>query len=313
MGREERHSHSEAESGSPHAHVAKRPHDRTQDQTSQSKAWTLKKFSGKTAWDWRQLLSALAIPVVLAGAGLYLEAQLDARQLRTEEKRAAAERELAEQRAQSEALQAYLDQMSSLLLEKDLRDSDEGSEVRTLARARTLTALRRLDPSRKEELLRFLVEADLVQSVEGRTPLITLSRADLSDTELREVNLSGADLNQANLSDADLSYANLSGAILSEANVSKANLRSADLSEANVSDADLSDANLSYAIVSETNLSGASGLTTKKLEQEARTVESATMPNEIFSDDFSDTHRGWPRGAVNKDTKYYHVTDYVHD
>jgi uncharacterized protein YjbI with pentapeptide repeats len=313
MSREERHSHSDAESRSPQAHASKGPKNRSEDQISQRKAWTLKEFSGKTVWDWLQLLSALAIPVVLAGAGLYLESQLDARQLRTEEKRAAAERELAEQRAQSEALQAYLDQMSSLLLEKDLRDSDEGSEVRTLARARTLTALRRLDPSRKEELLRFLVEADLVQSVEGRTPLITLSRADLSDTDLREANLSGADLSEANLGNANLSHANLSGATLSEANVREANLRSADLSEANVSDADLSDANLSYSILSETDLSGASGLTEKKVEQEAGTVDSATMPNEIFSDDFSDTHRGWPRGAVLKDTKYYHFTDYFHD
>ena len=55
-----------------------------------------------------------------------------------------------EQRAQDPALQAYLDQMSTLLLEKDLRNSEEDSEVRTLARARTLTVLERLDPSRKE-------------------------------------------------------------------------------------------------------------------------------------------------------------------
>ena len=33
-----------------------------------------------------------------------------------------------QQNAQDEALQAYLDQMSMLLLEKDLRNSDENSE-----------------------------------------------------------------------------------------------------------------------------------------------------------------------------------------
>jgi hypothetical protein len=176
-----------------------------------------------------------------------------------------------------------------------------------------LTALRRLSPGRKGELLQFLVEADLVQSVEGRAPLITLSGADLGDTDLRDANLSGADLSQANLRHANLSYANLSDAILSEANVSKANLHSADLSEANVSDADLSEVNLSYAILSETDLGGVSGLTEKKIEQEARTVKGASMPYEIFSDDFSDTSRGWPRGTFLKDTKYYHVADYHHD
>jgi hypothetical protein len=76
-----------------------------------------------------------------------------------ENRRAEAERELAEQRAQDEALQAYLSQMSSLLLDKDLRTSEEDSEVRTLARARTLTVLGRLDPSRKTAVTRFLSEA----------------------------------------------------------------------------------------------------------------------------------------------------------
>jgi hypothetical protein len=38
-----------------------------------------------------------------------------------ENERAEAERELAEQRAQDEALQAYLDQMSQLMLDRNLR------------------------------------------------------------------------------------------------------------------------------------------------------------------------------------------------
>jgi hypothetical protein len=84
---------------------------------------------------------------MLAAIGFWFTAQQDARQQqienqraqqaqKIENKRAEAERELAVQRAQDEALQAYLDQMSSLLLEKDLRASEEVSEVRTLARAR---------------------------------------------------------------------------------------------------------------------------------------------------------------------------------
>jgi hypothetical protein len=46
--------------------------------------------------------------------------------------------------------------MSSLLLEKDLRKSEEDSEVRTLAWARTLTVLGRMDPSRKADVMQFL-------------------------------------------------------------------------------------------------------------------------------------------------------------
>jgi uncharacterized protein YjbI with pentapeptide repeats len=87
---------------------------------------------------------------------------------------------------------AYLDQISYLLLEKDLRNSEENSDVRTLARARTRTVLGRLDPSRKTAAMQFLVEAELVQRVENREPIIRLSGANLSDADL-----SGADLSSA--------------------------------------------------------------------------------------------------------------------
>src|SRR5215217_9162790 len=120
------------------------------------KPWTLREFGGQTVWDWLHLLSALAIPVVLAAAGLWFTAQQDQRQVAIENQRAEAERELAEQRAQDEALQAYLNQMGGLLLERDLRASEKGSEERTLARARTLTVLERLDGDRKRSVVQFL-------------------------------------------------------------------------------------------------------------------------------------------------------------
>src|SRR5215204_7156746 len=98
-----------------------------------------------------------------------------------------------------------LREVTGLLLERDLRTSEKGSEVRTLARARTLTVLGRLDPSRKTALMQFLVEADLVQRADGRDPIISLSGADLSN-----VNLNGAELRAADLSFADLGHADLS-------------------------------------------------------------------------------------------------------
>jgi uncharacterized protein YjbI with pentapeptide repeats len=233
------------------------------------KPWTLREFGGQTVWDWLHLLSALAIPVVLAAAGLWFTAQQDQRQQdienerarqaqKIENQRAKAERELAEKRADDEALQAYLDQMSGLLLERDLRASEEDSEVRTLARARTLTVLSRLDPSRKAALMQFLVEADLVQRVEGKDPIITLRYADLGGVFLKE----------AELADAHLNGADLRGAVLEDAD-----LRYADLNDANLRFAYLSEANLSEAYLSE-----ASGWTEEQLTA-AKTLEGATMPN----------------------------------
>jgi uncharacterized protein YjbI with pentapeptide repeats len=85
-------------------------------------------------------------------------------------------------------------------LEKDLRGSTEDNatevskEARTLARSRTLTVLARMDPSRKAQIMQFLVEADLVQGGDEEEPIIRLSGADLSDADLTGADLSNADL-----------------------------------------------------------------------------------------------------------------------
>src|SRR5215203_5007158 len=112
-------------------------------------------FRGMTVRDW---LDLLVVPLALVVISFLFTVQQDQRQLRTENQRAEAEQELAVQRAQDEALQAYLDQVGTLLLAKDLRNSEEDSEVRTLARARTLTVLGRLDSARKTEVVQFLLD-----------------------------------------------------------------------------------------------------------------------------------------------------------
>ena len=237
----------------------------TADEKEGRKPWTLREFGGKTLWDWLQLL---IVPVVLSLITVVFAWQQDIRQDQIESKRANAERELARERAQDEALQAYLSQMGSLLLEKDLRTSEEDSEVRTLARARTLTVLGRLDPSRKTAVYQFLVDSDLVQSIDERDPIISLNGADLgganvSDANLRNADLNGADLNGADLSEADLYKADLSGANLRFASLILADLRWANLSEANLRNANLHDA---------------VGLTDERIAA-AVTLQGATMPN----------------------------------
>jgi hypothetical protein len=178
----------------------KKPEREQTEETKQSR-WG---FRGKTVWDWLPIVGALLVPLVIAlGTGWItrqlanLENQRAQQAQKVENQRAEAERELAEQRAQDEALQAYLDQMSGLLLEKDLRTSEEDSEVRTLARARALTVLERLDPSRKTAVVQFLVEAKLVQRVAGTGPIISLNGDDLSGAYLFSSALSGADLDGA--------------------------------------------------------------------------------------------------------------------
>src|SRR5215211_6988243 len=102
-------------------------------------------FGDKTVWDWLQLLSALAIPVVLAIAGLWFTAQQDTRQQKIEDRRAQQAQKIENQRAQDEALQAYLNQMSQLMLERKQLEAEPGDPVHTLAQARTSTVILRLD------------------------------------------------------------------------------------------------------------------------------------------------------------------------
>ncbi len=111
------------------------------------------------------------MPVVLAIGGVAFAFMQDSRQ-----------QDLEHRRAQADAVQAYLDQMSTLLIvEAPKTVIEEGDEKKrrplqdptaiTVARARTLTILGRVasdrrrptDQERKRTVLQFLYEARLIQ------------------------------------------------------------------------------------------------------------------------------------------------------
>src|SRR5215216_7111873 len=98
---------------------------------------------GITLWDWIKLL---VVPAVLAGGGLWFNQQQRAR-----------EQQIADARAQDEALQSYLDGMSLLLTDKErpLHRARPGDSLSEVARARTLTVLPSLDGARKGSVVRF--------------------------------------------------------------------------------------------------------------------------------------------------------------
>jgi uncharacterized protein YjbI with pentapeptide repeats len=260
-------------------------------------------FRGMTLRDWLPIVGALLIPVMIAAGTWGITWQ----QSKIEDQRAAAERELAEQRAQDEALQAYLGQMSSLLLEKDLRASEEDSEERTLARARTVTALRRLDSAHNRDVLQFLREARLAPSPKlhnlggSKISIIRLDQTNLSEVELRGANMDSFDLAGTDLSGADLRGAYIAWSVLHETNLKDANLRGADLhGNTDLSQADLSNANLSEANLSNADLRGANltdavlsgAKVTDEQLAEAKSLEGATMPNGQKYEDWLGTPEG---------------------
>jgi hypothetical protein len=177
-------------------------------------------WSGKSVW---AVLEVLAVPITVGAAVPFLNWLQKKREL-----------EVEDQRAQDEALQAYLNQMSQLLIKTDTNprgaETENASDTpavkldnaaRAVARTWTLTVLETLDSGRdKRRVLRFLYEANLIgKKEEGGeeedfAAVVNLSRAslvdaDLSGGNLRGVDLRGADLVEAILTGTDLRDANL--------------------------------------------------------------------------------------------------------
>jgi len=158
--------------------------------------WKWAGLHGKTFWDWLQLL---IIPAVLALGGYLFNYTTSRNEQKTTQLRDQTERDISSDNQREAALQAYIDSMSALLLEKKLRESSEDDEVRKIARVRTLTVLPRLDGRRKRSVVQFLHESGLIDKDKK---IIDLSLVDLSGARLWGANLSAADLWRADLSGA---------------------------------------------------------------------------------------------------------------
>jgi uncharacterized protein YjbI with pentapeptide repeats len=204
--------------------------------------------------------------------------------------------DLADQRAQAEALQQYFEKMTELVREHKLRTRPQRyDEVRILARAQTLTVLRGLDPTRMRVVLEFLRELRLInrnatvlrgleptrkqaateflrelrsvimnehklESVRVYPRVVGLRSADFTDAYLRGIQLISTDRKEA----VSLEGAILQGADLRWADLERADLRGADMRDACLSGAclrgvDLDDSGETKrpADLSGVNLSGA--------------------------------------------------------
>jgi uncharacterized protein YjbI with pentapeptide repeats len=238
--------------------------------------WQWTGFSERTLFDWLQIISSIAVPVILG----ILSYQLSAQQAKT-----------AEESQRSALVTEYYDQMQKLLIDEKLRGTAVDSEVRSMGRAMTLSTARQLDGERKGDLLKFLYESrliggqckydakqirynqcqnaiiDLKGAKLGSTiidsnntlPLagIDLRGASLPEAKLSKVVLNSALMNRVILKDTDLSEALLADAQLQDALLEGANLTNAKLQRANLQRANLTNANLTGADLSKADLTGA--------------------------------------------------------
>jgi hypothetical protein len=238
---------------------------------------------GITLWAWVKLL---IVPVVLAIGGFLFT--------RSENR---ATQAVAEHRAQDEALQAYLDQMGQLLLDKErpLRQSKEGDEVRILARARTLTVVTRLDSFGIGSAIRFLYEAELI----GRdNPVVDLKSANLRGAYLQTANLRRSCLQEAYLDEAHLLGTDLRGADLQQTWLLSATLMGASMQGADLRRSLLEEANLQWADLSGADLSGALGCTVDQLTA-AESLKGATMPDGQKYEDWIKNREGGRENEKN--------------
>jgi hypothetical protein len=200
------------------------------------------RLHGKTLWD---LLQLLIVPLALAGLGFWITAQQHA-----------SDQKIADNKAKDSVLDGYLSHMSDLLVSGALLGAkNPTSSVLAVARARTVTALRRLDSGRNRLLTQFLADSGLLS-------VIDLSSVDLSYTQLNGAYLTGAELSNdllgnAALERADLRHADLFFAHAAHADMSGAHLQNATLRGMDLRASDLRGANLFGATLIRADLSGA--------------------------------------------------------
>ena len=163
--------------------------------------WSGTGFSKKTVWDWLQLL---IVPLVLAVVALLFQLANTRTERQIARQRYEQDQQIALDKQREDLLQAYLDRMSELLIEKSLSTSPT-EEVRNVARARTITVLTQLDARRVSYVFAFLREAGLM-SKQSKSNIVSLEGADFHGVQWRK-----ADLSHANLCNTNLNYANLCG------------------------------------------------------------------------------------------------------
>jgi uncharacterized protein YjbI with pentapeptide repeats len=192
-------------------------------------------------------------------------------------------------------LQAYLEGMSQMLTDKEqpLNSAQPGDTLSTVARARTLAVLSRVDGRRKRSVLEFLYEANLISKsnrvIELGSRDFEFSTADLSGADLRGAFLRyaclGGETTGANLAGADLRGADLTGADLTHATLRGTNLSGAIMSGV----ADISNrgqTKLTLADLTSADLSGVRGIpnevqgvTNEEVNLQTPLLQLATMPN----------------------------------
>ncbi|HZK93664.1 MAG TPA: pentapeptide repeat-containing protein [Prolixibacteraceae bacterium] len=209
----------------------------------------------KTLFDWLKLL---IIPLSLGLLGWsYKEA----------EKSKAKKSE--EERSRNETLNSFFNVITDLLQNHNLA-VQPNVQTKALAKTRINMALSLLDGARKEQVLQFLYESDLID----RNPKLKLLGANFNNSILDQIvlgnseirgayfknaSLKNSNLNEIILNSSNLERANLSGSLVENAdfgytNLKKSILKNMDLTSVDFEGADLTKANLKGSTITQAQL-----------------------------------------------------------
>lgn len=225
-----------------------------EDQTSEEFEQPPQAAHTKPIWE-RLLLPVISIALVASIIWLGIQQNQNSVALSKQQREIALSTAADQQR--ETALLNYRDKIADLMVNAKLLQAHPTDASTLVANAYTSATLRKLDPDRKAELMRFLYQTKLISN---DTRIISMTQddvhgahmanIDIRDTYLIGINLSGADLHGAILSDTILTFANLSGA-----NLAKADFHASDMHNVNLTGANLAGANLRDALgLNETEL-----------------------------------------------------------
>jgi uncharacterized protein YjbI with pentapeptide repeats len=242
-------------------------------------------FEGKTFWDWMNLLIIPFFLLLVVWGLNWQDHNTDI--------------EIAKDNQREISLQHYFDTLTSLILDKDLKNSKADDDIRDIVRIKTITTIEQLDIDRKRQLLNFLSDIGLIWRKEPNIrPIISLGGAELENVNFILVNLIGAHLSLAKLNSADFRMVTcigieLAGAKLNNARLEACELTNAELSLAKMVKAKLMNANLEYAKLRGTDLTKAN-LSNAKLK--GTNFKGAILSNTKFRGSEYNESTIWPDG-----------------
>jgi hypothetical protein len=118
----------------------------------------------KRLWDWIELL---IIPIVLSLIAYFLYRSEKKRQELSALRRYKIQLNIAEERSQDRAMTQYFEKMTELILERNLKNAGEDSDVSVIARTMTHILLIRLNKKRKAMVIKYLYKAGLLNLVKN--------------------------------------------------------------------------------------------------------------------------------------------------